>query len=495
MTILAALLLIPLAAVGMMLLGNSCARRTALAAAWANVVVVLYLAIGFWCVPDMVGARYEMDWSMGRIPGLPEIHFHLGLDGISFALVALASIVTLAAVAVTPRDIARPRAFFICLLLVSLGAIGAFLSLDLFWLYVFHEIALIPTFLLVGIWGGPDRRRAAFTMTLYLGLASLVLLVGLLTIVLALPEPVRTFDLPSLVTALHATPLPVATQVLAAGLLLLGLGTLVALFPFHSWAPAGYAEAPAPAAMLHAGVLKKFGLYALLRLWPLVPAGAALWQPLLLWLLCGNLLAAGLITLAQKRFGYLLGYSSVMHMGYLFLGIAAWNVLGVAGVVLLMVGHGLSTALLFALRGMLQARLKTDELSQMGGLLGPMPVLGALLLIGSFAAIGLPGLANFAGEAPILFGAWQANLGAAVIVALAGVFLSAVYQLRALEKILFGPRAATSSVGNEAHDLPRGDRWPYLLLAGALVFVGVAPVLVSGAARPAVEWLLRGGAL
>src|SRR4029077_6282183 len=189
-------------------------------------------------------------------------------------------------------------------------------------------------------------------------------------------------------------------------LLLIGFGVLISLFPFHSWAPEAYASAPSPAAMLHAGVLKKFGLYGLLRLAvPLLPDGAHYWTQLLVILLLGNIIYIGLVTIAQKQLDWMLGYSSVMHMGYIFLGIASGNVLGITGAAALIFAHGLSIALLFAIAGQIQNRPGTLLFDDLGGLGKVMPFAGLAFGFATFAAIGLPGLANFASEIMIFFGA------------------------------------------------------------------------------------------
>jgi len=200
--------------------------------------------------------------------------FILGMDGLSLPMVGLTLLVTLAAMGIAREGVKREREYFICLLLVALGALGAFLSVDLFYFFSFHEVALIPTFLLLGIWGQGDRSGAAWRMTLYLMLGSLLLLVGLIGLVLAVPETARNLDWRFLTETLQSHPLAPGQQTILAALLLVGFGTLVSLVPFHSWAPGGYASAPTPAAMLHAGILKKFGLYGLLRIaLPMVPVG------------------------------------------------------------------------------------------------------------------------------------------------------------------------------------------------------------------------------
>src|SRR5206468_8272816 len=245
-------------------------------------------------------------------------------------------------------------------------------SLDVICFYAFDELVLIPTFLLIGICGSGNRSAAAWKITIYLALGSFVLLLGLILLYQSIPAGARTFDMRALKIA--AAQIPPDAQRNIYLLLLIGFGVLVSLFPFHTWAPEAYASAPAPAAMLHAGVLKKFGIYGLLRLAiPLLPEGARHWSNLLMILLLGNIIYIGLVTIAQKRLDWMLGYSSVMHMGYIFLGIASAGILGVTGAAVLMFAHGLSIALLFALAGELRRRTGTLVFDELGGLARVMP--------------------------------------------------------------------------------------------------------------------------
>jgi NADH-quinone oxidoreductase subunit M len=264
-------------------------------------------------------------------------------------------------------------------------------------------------------------------------------------------------------------------------LLLVGFGILVSLFPFHTWAPEAYASAPAPAAMLHAGVLKKFGLYGLLRLAiPLLPEGARHWAGLLVVLLLGNIIYVGLVTIAQKRLDWMLGYSSVMHMGYIFLGIAGATILSTTGAVVLIFAHGLSIALLFAIAGELRQRTGTLVFDELGGLARIMPFAGLAFGFGVFAAVGLPGFANFAGEIMIFFGAFKHGwtmdgfhiFQIATVLALWGVVISTVYMLRAYRKTFMG---TLSEQWKQLVELRPTLRVPVALLVGALICCGFFP--------------------
>src|SRR5947208_617509 len=314
------------------------------------------------------------------------LSFTTGIDGLSLALVLLAAIVTVAAVWFAGKIDKYQNSFYACLLFISGGAIGAFASLDLFFFYAFHELALIPTFLLIGIWGGGNRVAAAWKITIYLAIGSFILLLGLILLYQSVPTASRSFDIRALKAAASLGQISGDSQRHIYLLLLIGFGILTSLFPFHTWAPEAYAAAPAPAAMLHAGILKKFGLYGLLRLAiPLLPEGARHWTNLLVLLLLGNIIYVGLVTIAQKRLDWMLGYSSVMHIGYIFLGIASASILGVTGAVVLMFAHGLSIALLFALAGELRKRTGTLVFEELGGLAKVMPFAG--LAIGRRAAL------------------------------------------------------------------------------------------------------------
>ena len=355
------IVLFPLAAALVILLGAS-ARRTALWAAGFTLAATLLAYLGF-----EGGQRGFQMVTSYPISSDWNINFTLGIDGLSLMMLVLTALVTFAAVWFTGEVAQHKHAFYACLLFIAAGALGAFASLDLFFFYAFHELALIPTFLLIGIWGTGNRQAAAWKITIYLATGSFILLLGLIMLYRSMPEAARSFDLRVLQRS--AALIPADAQGNIFLVLLIGFGILVSLFPFHTWAPEAYASAPAPAAMLHAGVLKKFGLYGLLRLaLPLLPEGAQQWNTLLIVLLLGNIIYVGLVTIAQKRLDWMLGYSSVMHMGYIFLGIASGTLLGISGAAVLIFAHGISIALLFAISGEIRQRTGTLVVEELGGL-------------------------------------------------------------------------------------------------------------------------------
>ncbi|HEY5227925.1 MAG TPA: NADH-quinone oxidoreductase subunit M [Opitutaceae bacterium] len=417
------------------------------------------------------------------------IGLKLGINGISLPLFVLAGIVGLAAgLYAIQSNASRMKTYLLLLLVMQAGLMGTFASVDVFFFYFFHELALIPTFIMVGIWGGRDRTYAAMAMTIYLTVGAMLSLLGLIAIYSK--SGAGSFDLMTLRDTLAATPLRAAAQRHIFGLLLFGFGVLVSLWPFHSWAPLGYGAAPSSAAMLHAGVLKKFGLYGMIQIaLPLLPLGAAHWShALAVMAAIGNVLVIGFVTMAQRDLKQMVGYSSVMHMGYAFLGIAVGTTLGAGGVVMLMVAHGLSVALLFLLSTSVHQRTHTLDMEQMGGLARNAPVLSALFLAATFASIGLPGFANFWGEIPIFISLWTFS-HALTVVAVSGTVISAVYGLRAAAKVFFGPRSEAFervAAANPPTDIGWGERLPALILAGALLFVGVWPRSFSTAINAAL---------
>jgi NADH-quinone oxidoreductase subunit M len=450
------------------------ARATALGASLLTLLASVLVFLGF--DRNTSGFHY-----LSSLPISSDLHlaFTVGVDGLSLIMILLAALVLVAAVWFTGKIDRYENAFYSCLLLIGAGAMGAFASLNLFFFYAFHELALIPTFLLIGIWGSGNRAAAAWKVTIYLALGSFVLLIGLIMLYRAVPADARSLDIRDLQAVASAGQIPASAQSPIYLWLLFGFGTLISLVPFHTWAPEAYASAPAPAAMLHAGVLKKFGLYGLLRIaLPMLPAGARQWSNLLLVLLLANIIYIGLVTIAQRRLDWMLGYSSVMHMGYIFLGIASANLLGVSGAALLIFAHGLSIALLFAITGELRKRVPSLDFNSLGGLASGMPIMTFIFGLGVFAAIGLPGFANFAAEIMIVFGAFRNGFDLqhlhifqwATLLALWGVVISAVYMLRAYRRIFFGTPTSLALT-----DLSRPLRVPVVLLVVSLMFFGFFP--------------------
>ncbi|MBT5926580.1 MAG: NADH-quinone oxidoreductase subunit M, partial [Verrucomicrobia bacterium] len=349
--------------------------------------------------------------------------------------------------------------------------------------------ALVPTFIMIGVWGrGKDKNYATYKMTLYLTLGALIALVGL--VLLYVQSGAKTFDLIALQEQLRDNPIPADSQTTIFGFLLFGFGILVSLWPFHTWAPIGYGAAPTATAMLHAGVLKKFGIYGLIRIaLPLVPQGAQAWLEVLAWLCMGNILYCGWVAMRQQNLNKLIGNSSVAHMGFVFLGIASMNLIGISGAVLVMVAHGFLAALSFGLSGYLYDQKKTLEMDQFGGALKQMPFIGSLLIMAMMAGCGLPGFANFAGEVTVLFGAWKSLPWFVVGTAWGALIIGAVYALRAVRNILHGPLTKGASTMQDA-----ANYWiklPYVLLVACLLIFGIFPSLLTHKIRTSVAEIVK----
>jgi len=415
------------------------------------------------------------------------ITYFVGVDGINLGLIVMGTIVAFAAACVSSEIRERTKEYYVLLLVMTGGILGAFVSLDVFFLYVFHELALVPTFIMIGVWGrGQRRREAAFQITLYLTLGALVALIGLIG--LYLQAGLGSFDMVSLMEHLEKNPMPVARQRFVFPWLLFGLGILVSLWPFHSWAPIGYGSAPTATAMLHAGVLKKFGLYALLKIAvPMMPEGAKTWLPVVAWLCLGNILYCGWVAMRQRDLNLLIGNSSVAHVGFVFLGVASLTTVGITGAVVVMVAHGFLAALSFALSGWLYGQTGSLDMDRMGGLLKLTPFVGTVMVMAMMAGCGLPGFGNFVGELLVLFGGWKSDLVIcggwisfrwfAAAAAWGALLIAAVYMLRAIRSIFHGTPVSDWAGARDPESAWR--RTPFLVLLGCLMVLGVAPGILT----------------
>jgi NADH-quinone oxidoreductase subunit M len=487
------LILVPILSAVLIMVGAN-PRTTSILGSIVNVFFLFALALIF---KPMV-AGYQFLSSTPVVPNLG-ISLTLGADGLSLVMLFLSTIVTLAAVLVAKTPSQNPRWFYASLLFISAGVIGAFASVDVFFFYIFHELALIPTFLLIGIWGSGDRQAAAWKATIYLATGSFILLLGIIGVYLIQPEAVRSFDLRQIVANAQTGMIPDAPVVYL--LLLVGFGILVSLFPFHTWAPQTYACAPAPASMLHAGVLKKFGLYGLIRIAaPILPESVQRFMPLLLVLLVCNILYVGYITIAQRKLDWMLGYSSVMHMGYIFLGFGALNQISMTGASLMLLSHGLTIAVLFALCGEIRERTGTLDFSELGGIARATPRLGLAFGFAAMASVGLPGFVGFAGELLVFFGSFAGGqpmmgfingkevfafnaLQIATICGVWGIVISAIYMLRAYRRVFMGPLHERWS---RLPDLAGAPQLAIVLLLAVMLVLGFFPQILVNLVTPAL---------
>jgi NADH-quinone oxidoreductase subunit M len=446
-------------------------------------LVSAVLAVKMFCAyngatPDADGYRFvqQIPWveSLG-------ISYHVGVDGLNVGLILMGAIVAFAAALCSWEIQTREKEFYILLLVMTGGILGAFASLDLFFFYFLHELALVPTFIMIGVWGrGEKKNYATFQITLYLSIGALIALIGL--IALYLQSGANTFDIPKIIEHAKTNPLAVNAQNFIFPLLLFGFGILVSLWPFHSWAPLGYGVAPSPTAMLHAGVLKKFGLYGLIRIaLPLLPQAAQSWAHVIAWLCVGNILYVGWVAMRQRDLNLLIGNSSVAHMGFIFLGIASLNLIGITGAELIMVAHGFLAALTFALSGYIYKQTGTLQMSELGGLCRKLPFIGTALLMAAMAGCGLPGFANFVGEATVFFGAWKMFPTITIIALWGALVIGGIYMTRAIRNVLHGP---LPEKWNSLTDANLWRKLPYALLLVSLLIFGFVPKLLTEKINP-----------
>jgi NADH-quinone oxidoreductase subunit M len=478
MSLLSAIFLVPLLAALLVLViprdYRFLIRLVALGATLVSLALAFALFAKFDAAPAVDG--FKFDYQKPWVPALG-INYHVGVDGLNLGLIVMGAMVAFAAACCSHEIKSRDKDFYFLLLLMTGGILGAFASLDLVFLYFFHELALVPTFIMIGVWGrGEEKNYATFKMTLYLSLGALIALAGL--IALYFESGARTFDIVALTKHAQANPrmFTPAAQGYVFPLLLFGFGILVSLWPLHTWAPLGYGAAPTATAMLHAGVLKKFGLYGLIRVaLPLMPEGSQPWLHVLAWLCLGNILHCGLVAARQRDLNLLLGNSSVAHMGFVFLGIASLNLAGITGAVVVMVAHGLLAALAFGLAGYVRQQAGTLDMDKLGGLVQPMPFVGAAFLMAALAGCGLPGFGNFAGEVMVLFGAWRSFELVVAFAAWGTLVVGAVYMLRSVRNIFHGPLSAAPAT---MQDAGAWRRVPFVLLLGGLMAIGVWPRLL-----------------
>ena len=402
------------------------------------------------------------------------ISYHFGVDGINALLIVLLGFASFAGVLITRSITERVKEYYILLMLMIIGTYGAFMSLDIFFFYFFHEIAAVPTFLLIAIWGSGRKEYGAMKLTLYLTAGAALALVGLIALYYAVG--LQTFDLITIQQYLASHPLPVSVQNWIFPLIVVGFGVTLTLWPFYTWAPVGYATAPTAVSMLHAGVLKKLGAYAILRFAVLLmPQAAATWMPVVATLAVLNILYCGFVALTQRDIKYILAYSSCSHMGYILLGLACLNVIGINGVVFLMFAHGIMAALAFALTGFLADQTKTRNIDELGGLTKRMPFIATLFAMTALASAGVPGFANFVAEVLVLLGAWDVYRWPTVFAVL-GIVITAVYMLKTIRIGFQGP---LNPRWNQLKDAQSPlEKLPFILLMAALIAVGCFPSLI-----------------
>jgi NADH-quinone oxidoreductase subunit M len=420
-----------------------------------------------------------------KIPWLTQygINYWNGVDGLNLGLIVLTAIVIFAGVICSWKITYRVKEFFALLLFLVTGVFGVFMTMNLFFFFLFYEVAVLPMYLLIAIWGSTNKEYAALKLTLYLLLGSALMF----TVFLAIYSiaGAQTFDLMTIKEKVRFDP---AFQNVAYIGLFIGCGVLAGCWPFHVWSPDGHVAAPTAVSMLHAGVLMKLGAYGIIRVALfLFPEGAQFWAPFTVVLATFNILYGAMVATQQRDLKYVIGYSSVSHMGIVLLGISTLTVTGLNGALFQMFSHGIMTALFFACVGHIYDECHTRYFDELGGLSRKIPILGAFFIIGGLTGIGLPGLSGFPSELLVLVAAIKTYPIAGICTAI-GVVVTTFYVLSAILKAFFGP---LNTHFEHIHDL---DRWQYFgraILVVFLVLLGVLPQLFLNTVNPITNFLLK----
>jgi NADH-quinone oxidoreductase subunit M len=460
-------------------------RWTAVLGSFVSLVASLYV---YWAY-DRVAAGFQFGEKFALVPSLG-ISYELALDGMSALMVLLTSIIIFAGAFASWTVKERGQEFYALLLLLVTGVYGVFVSLDLFVFFLFYEIAVLPMYLLIGIWGSSGYVRpqgifgwafgrtgvgtkeyAAMKLTLYLLFGSAFILVGILALYVAGGS--RSFSFLDFQTmAIDPT---LQSWVFLA--FYIGFGILAAIWPFHTWSPDGHASAPTAVSMLHAGVLMKLGAYGVVRLgMGLLPDASVEWAWLVGAIACINIVYGALSALAQTDLKYVIAYSSVSHMGVVMLGAATLTQAGLNGSVFQMFAHGIMTGLFFALVGLVYEKSHSREIFKMGGFAKTMPGIATAFTIGGLSSLGLPATAGFVAEFLTFVGAWGSAHPWWLFPGVIGAFLTSIYVLRVTKAIFWGP----PSPDPHFHNLPDavGTEWAALgILVFVLVLFGVVPSL------------------
>ena len=426
------------------------------------------------------GYRLEMN-----IPWItaPPIHYHLGVDGLSVFLVILTTFLTPVSMLASWQSIhQRVKEFFVMLLLLEVGVVGVFLSLDLFLFFLFWEIMLIPMAFLIGIWGHDRRIYAAIKFVLYTMAGSILMLVGILW----LYNATGTFDLVEIQRALQSNPAilhsldgPSTTEILLFLAFFVAFAIKVPLFPLHTWLPDAHVEAPTAGSVILAGILLKMGTYGMMRFClPLFPAAAHKAAPYVATLAIIGIVYGALVSLVQPNLKKLVAYSSVSHLGFVVLGIFSFSAIGMQGAIFQMLAHGISTGALFLLVGMLYDRRHTFEIVQYGGLATPMPRFSAFFLFVVLSSLGLPMLNGFVGEYLILLGTYTSHFGITpgngwkyATWAALGVILSACYLLWAYQRVFYGD--VTVEKNKTLPDASGRERFILATMCAVILWMGI----------------------
>ena len=486
--ILSVLIFVPLIA-GLLILCYPAQRKdwirwTALAAGVIDLILSFVVFFGY----NVSRGGYQFIERMPWVPALG-ISYYVGVDGISVPLILLAGIVLFCGVLVSWNVPEQQREFFSFMMFLGVSVMGVFASLDLFQLFFFFELAVFPKYLMIIIWGYPKTREyGGMKLTIYLFVGSVVALVGVLA--MYFQSGLNTFDMIALEKATGFTR---AFQYTWFPIVFFGFGVLGGIFPFHNWAPDGHVAAPTAISMMLAGVEMKVGAFAALRVaFMLLPEGAKAWAPLVLGLATINVVYGAFIALIQTDFKYVIGFSSVSHMGLVMIGFASLSDKGLLGAGMQMFSHGVMTALFFSVVGMVYDRTHNRDIAKLGGMFKKMPLAALGFIVGGLVSMGMPGFSGFVAEFPVFMGAWQAAPVVAII-AIVGVLITAAYILLVIRRVFFGDVPAEYE---GIKDISLFDKVAIGLLCATMIGIGMAPQIMAPIVQSGVNRILTllGGA-
>lgn len=417
------------------------------------------------------------------------INYHIGIDGIALAMIILTSMVVVSAVLVSWTMESMNKEFFFLLIFLSMGAYGFFISLDLFTMFFFLEVAVIPKFLLIGIWGSGKKEYSAMKLALMLMGGSALVFVGLSGMYFnSNIDGAHSFDL----VQLASFRIPVDAQMIFFPFAFVGFGIFTALFPFHTWVPDGHSSAPTAASMFLAGISMKLGGYGCLRVATyLMPDAAHAYSDIIILLSTIAIIYGAFATMMQTDLKYINAYSSISHCGFVILGIGMLTETSITGAVMQMVSHGLMTALFFAAIGMIYSRTHTRIVAQLGGLMKVMPFISGVFIIAGLCSLGLPGFSGFVAEMTVFMGSWQntdSMYRLATILACASIVVTAVYILRAAGKSVMGP--ITDDHYKHLTDATWNEKLAAGILISGIVVIGIVPFWLTSLITPGAQEII-----
>jgi NADH-quinone oxidoreductase subunit M len=484
----------------------SLVRGVAAGSAFVSLIASIYLFYAYDSVKGGFQFIQRIEWS--RQLG---ISLHLGVDGIGTPLVLASAILLFAGIFVSWHIKDRMKEFYIWILILAAATIGVFMSLDLFFLYFFYEMSVIPMYLLLGMWGSHTKKYlemtdpeglkqrdsvgfifnfaanskeyAAMKLVLFLSTFAVVALMGILLIYKF--SGLNTFDILVLREQAHFSG-PLATLIWL--LIFFGFASIAPIWPLHSWSPVGHAAAPAATSMLHAGVLMKLGHFSIIRVaFEILPETTRELMPIAAVLCIFSIIYGGLVAYYAKDTKYVIGYSSSSHMGYVFLGMAALDYISLSGAVIYMFAHAMATGMLFAMAGWVYDQTHTRDIPSLGGLSNRMPFISAAFVIGCMASVGMPGTVNFIAEVMIIVGSWN-KYPFQVIVAVLGIVLTMAYLFKMMRGLFYGSMAEKYSHSHDA--VAVADRLPLLIMITVSIGFGIFPGHLYSVVRSGVDPLI-----